>query len=91
MQQIDVRIERLVLEGFDPRQTAALAAAFRGELQTLLERGGLPGARRDVSAARLDGGRFSAPSGAPPESVGAALARAVYAQLTAVTERSVKP
>ncbi len=79
---IDLRIEELVLHGFDPHQRQRISAAVETELGRLL---GGPHAAEAIggarSLARLDGGRIASPD-ASPESTGAAIARAVYVGLT---------
>ena len=80
---IDLRIEELVLHGFDPHQRRCIGAAVETELARLLGASdaaeALGGA---TSLARLDGGRIDASPDATPESTGAAIARAVYGSLT---------
>ena len=72
----DVRIDELVLHGFDPRQRVAIGAAVERELAALLRSGDARGAARAGSSS-VDAGSFAVPHDAPPAVVGAHIARAV--------------
>lgn len=73
-QQIDLRIDELVLHGFSRSDQARISEAIQVELRRLL------GERRftgDIDIARLDGGSFTARRGMRPEQVGIEVARAI--------------
>jgi hypothetical protein len=73
---IELRIDELVLHGFDPRDRIAIAAAVERELASLLA-AREPAGLRDGDAARLDAGSFELPHDAAPATMGAEIARAV--------------
>jgi hypothetical protein len=77
--QVHLHIERLVLEGVDAGDRAALSAAIEAELAKLLRR---PGAIEALGAARqidrTDGGSFRTAGEAGVEAMGASLARAIH-------------
>jgi hypothetical protein len=73
---ITVRIEELVLHGFDPRQRHAIGDAVERELAALMAEP--PGA---LEAARLDAGSFDVHRDAPPAVVGRHIARAIHSGL----------
>lgn len=76
---VELHIEDLLLQGFEPWHRYRIAWAVERELGRLLGEDGVPaslaGARR---VARLDGGAFEVVAGAAPEAIGAQVARAVY-------------
>jgi len=72
--RIEVAIDELVLHGFDPRHRAQIAEAVATELAASIQ-GWRP--RAGLTAARLDGGSFDVPGGAPPAAVGRSVARQV--------------
>jgi hypothetical protein len=76
---IELHIEELVLEGFDPRQRQAIATALERELGALTgNRGVPPSLSANRRLAHLDGGHFDIPVGAAPDAIGVRLARALY-------------
>jgi len=77
---IDVRIDELVLHGFDPRHRLVIAAAVERELASLLD-GREPGTFRESGGPRVDAGSFELPHDAPPAAVGVQIARAVDSRL----------
>jgi hypothetical protein len=77
--RVSVRIDELVLHGFDPRDRLAIGAAVERELARLLAAEG-PGAGR-VGADRVDGGSFAVASDAAPGGVGVEIARAIHGGL----------
>jgi hypothetical protein len=80
---VEVHIERLVLDGFERGDGAAIAAAMRAELTRLLAGGtGVPG--DDRSRAFVDAGSVEARPGAGAAGVGRDAARAVHQSLGAV-------
>ena len=76
--RIDLRIDELVLHGITGDR-ARIARAVERELSRRLASSGVPAGAR--GAARVDGGRFQARPGAPPDAVGADVARAVWTGL----------
>ncbi len=89
--KIDLRIERLVVEGVDvtPAQREALGSAFASELSRLLEAGGL---KRELAgglmtpAVEAGAVRLDTPLNAT--AAGAEIARAVYAGIGGAAEES---
>lgn len=79
---IEVHIEELVLEGFDPRHRYHIAAAVERELARLFAQQGmgLPSAE-PLALARLDAGAFNVLPGATPAAIGAQLAQAIHGGL----------
>lgn len=76
---IDLHIEELVLEGFNPGDRHAIGEAVQRELARLLAEKGVPPAMAGGGEiARVDGGQFEQGSGARPEEAGVQTARAVY-------------
>jgi hypothetical protein len=75
---ITVRIEELVLHGFDPRQRHAIGDAVERELARLLHAPAQVAAR---SQARVDAGSFDVPRDAPPAVVGTHIARAIHGEV----------
>ena len=75
---IDVRIENLVLHGFDDVDGAQIGESLERGLALLLSKGDLPEflSRNGIYAQR-DGGQFEVPRGMEPGAVGLAIARAV--------------
>jgi hypothetical protein len=74
---VNVRIDELVLHGFDPRDRLAIGAAVERELARLMvTSAGDPG--RLAGADRVDGGSFAVARDAPPSAVGAEIARAIH-------------
>ena len=79
---INLHIDELVLHNFAPGDRYAIAAALERELTRLFAAEGVPPELAQTSgAARLDGGSFNVPPGAPPAVIGAHLARTVYQNL----------
>ena len=75
---IDLHIDRLVLDGFGPMDRTQLGAAVEAELGRLL-------AERDPASLggggyipHVDGGSFQAVPGAGAEAIGRQIAQAVY-------------
>jgi hypothetical protein len=73
---VRVRIDELVLHGFDPRDRLAIGAAVERELARLFaaERAGAAPAGAD----RVDAGSFEVPRDAAPGAVAAEIARAIH-------------
>ena len=80
---VDLRIDALVLDGFEQSDRELIAAALRGELSRLLAEEGLPaGLRAPARIDRVDGGIFAAAAGAGSATIGAQLARSIYRGLS---------
>lgn len=82
---VRLHVDRLVLEGFHPRDRARVAAAFQAELERLLAEGPLPEALAGGSTTldALQAPAIHAAPGARPERVGAEAARSLHAGLSA--------
>jgi hypothetical protein len=75
--RVEVSIDEVVLIGFPPTDRHVLADALQARLADLLSGSDREWAAGDIPAA--DGGSFPVPQGASPESIGAAVARAICA------------
>ena len=81
---VQVRIEALSLDGFDPAQRHRIAQAVQGELTRLIAARSFDGALGVAhEAPRVDAGSFAFRDGDPPQRIGAAIARATFFGLTA--------
>ncbi len=79
---VDLHIDRLVLDGFEGVDRARLGAAVEAELARIFaEQGASAALRRGGARARLDGGSFEAAPDAPADALGAQIAHAVYGGL----------
>jgi hypothetical protein len=76
---VNVRIDELVLHGFDPRDRLAIGAAVERELARLLA--GEGSSPRPAHADRVDAGSFEVARDARPGAVGAEIARAIHGGL----------
>jgi hypothetical protein len=72
---VRVRIDELVLHGFDPRDRLAIGSAVEAELARLLAGAEAPAAG---AVPRVDGGSFEVGRDARPAAVGAGIARAIH-------------
>jgi len=80
---IDVAIEHLVLDGFEPQQSQAIAATLQEKLASLIEEKGLPGEfQASIQAGRLDAGTINLPEGASPAQMGTQIAEAIFNHLS---------
>ncbi len=76
---VEVEIESLSLDGFDPADRYRITAAFQSELARLIETEGLPPAQDGrLDLPRLDGGSLKLARGAAPASIGAQIARSLF-------------
>jgi predicted amidohydrolase len=76
---IELRIEELVLHGFEPRDRYRIGEAVERELARLFaERGAASSLGHGREAATLDAGEVAIAQGMTPEAIGAQVARAVY-------------
>ena len=80
---LELHVDELVLEGVDPADREAVAAAMRAELASLLARGGLLPSLLRGGALRLEGGDVTVEPGLAPAALGARIARAVHAGMAA--------
>jgi hypothetical protein len=82
---LGLRIEEIVLHGFDPRGRYAVGDAVQQELARLLIERGAPSSLAATAATeiveRLDAGAFRAAPNARPQTLGAQVARAIYGGL----------
>jgi hypothetical protein len=80
---VELRIEELILHGFEPGDRDRIGEALQRELSQLFtEQGTPPSLTREHAIARLEGGAFDAPSSSEPETVGSRLARSLYGGLS---------
>jgi hypothetical protein len=77
---VRLRIDRLVLDGVDPVDPAALGRAVEAELSRLIAEGGSPFGTAATSIGRLDAGGVDWPGGSS-DALGARVAGAVYSSL----------
>jgi hypothetical protein len=76
---VELHIDELVLQGFEPAQRYAIGEAIERELTRLLTEHHAPSAiTHDLEMAHLDGGTFQIDSDSRPEAIGARVARAIY-------------
>jgi hypothetical protein len=76
--RVELHVEELVLEGFDPRDRHRIRDAVGRELTRLMGEGrGLQGVKRGSHVPELHSG-FSMRAGSTPERTGAQVAKAVY-------------
>lgn len=81
---IELRIDELVLHGFESADHRHIGEAVERELARLfVEEGVPPSLVREAGIDRVDGGTFEAQPGSGAEAIGAHLARAVYRGLGA--------
>ena len=81
---LELRIEELVLHGFEPGDRYRIGAAVERELTRLFakQEGTPPSLARGREVARLDGGVFEVTPGSRAEVIGAQVARTVYGGLS---------
>lgn len=76
---IELQIEELVLDGFDSRHAARIAAALEEELARLLGEGGLPQSwNAPYAVPRLETGPLQISPRHSPEMIGRQAAQAIY-------------
>jgi len=68
-----IEIDELVLHGFPPGDRYRIGEAVQAELVRILGERGLPGARTEGAATRLDGGAFNIAPGMPALAIGTGL------------------
>lgn len=82
--RVDLRIEQLVLHGFEGAHGPRLGAVVEQELARLIAERGVPAAwhrQEDVTVDAAAGATRPIPAGAGPADLGAGIARAVYDSL----------
>ena len=81
---VELRIEELVLHGFEPADHHRIGEAVESELARLFVEEGVPTSlAREGGTDRVDGGTIEAQPGSGAEAIGALVARAVYGGLGA--------
>jgi hypothetical protein len=75
---IDIDIDRLVLQGIDPRHRTRIAESVRRELAQLVARHGVPPHWTHAEAGAQSIPRIEVDPGHSPARIGASVARAVY-------------
>ncbi|MBC8028994.1 MAG: hypothetical protein H7Z16_02695 [Pyrinomonadaceae bacterium] len=81
-QLVELDIEELVLQGFDPANRYAIGDALERELTRLSSEQGSPiAATEDVEIAHVNGGAIDVKPGSSAEAIGIQLARAIYGGL----------
>lgn len=79
---INLHIEVLVLDDFDPADRHRIGDAVERELARLLaDQGAPPSLSRNHSVARLHGGTFEATPASKPEAAGGQIAQAIHGGL----------
>lgn len=80
---IELRIEELVLHGFDPVDRYRIAESVEAELGRLFTEGGMPPSlARRGEIRHLDVGAFEVGADLAPEAIGAGVARSLQEGLT---------
>lgn len=75
---VQIRIDRLILQGVDPRHRARIAAAIERELTRLVTDRGLPPHWQQAGASGRGVPRVEISPGQAPARIGATVARAIY-------------
>jgi len=82
LENVELRIEELVLFGFAPADRYRIGETVERELARLFDEQGVPPSLAHGSeVACLDGGAFKVVSGAKPEAAGVQIAQAVFGSL----------
>lgn len=78
-QLVELHVEEMMLDGFEPAQRYAFGEAFESELGRLFAERGVPaGLIQDIEIAHLNGGEINLAPGAPADDAGIRLARTIY-------------
>ena len=80
---IELRVDELVLHGFEPKDRHRIGRAVEHELGRLFAERGAPPLAQSGEIADLDGGSFEVAPGAGAAAIGAQVAQAVYGGLGA--------
>jgi hypothetical protein len=87
----EVHVEELVLDGFQPGDDRAIAAALQRELKRLLQREGLSSlgqmGRGSLAVARIDAGALTLRMDSSAGEIGAAAARSIIRQIGSLSAR----
>ena len=77
---IEIHLEQLVLDGFDPRHRDRIALAVQSQLTQLFEQQRIDPQRLATRGDRLDvnAGKITIPPGLSPDGIGARIASAVF-------------
>jgi len=78
---LELEIDRLELEGFEPEEPERVRSALEAELARLISERGLPARLSSRTEAAFDGGALTANDLGSPERLGQAIARHIYAEL----------
>lgn len=79
---LDLRIDEVVLHGFEPNDRVRICQAMQRELARLFREQGVPPSLMQGRAIeRVDGGTLALAPGAKSSSIGSQIARAVYGGL----------
>lgn len=79
---VELHVEELMLDGFEPAQRYAFGEAFESELGRLFSDSGVPAAlTQDIEIAHLNGGAINLKPGASADDAGIQLARTIYGGL----------
>ena len=80
---VELHIEELVLDGFEPAHRYTIGEAVARELTRLFTEQGVPiAATQDVEIEHLNGGAINAKPGSNAEATGVQLARVIYGGLS---------
>lgn len=79
---VELHVEELMLDGFEPARRYAFGEAFESELGRLFSERGVPAAlTQDIEIAHLNGGAINLKPGASADDAGIQLARTIYGGL----------
>jgi hypothetical protein len=80
---VEVAIEHLVLDGFEPQQGQEIASTIKEKLALLIEEKGLPGEiPENLQAGQVDAGSVQVSEAAGTARIGAQIAEAIYNRLS---------
>jgi len=83
IEYVDLHIEELVLQGFEPKERYRIARATERELRQLFNEQGIPTwLARGGEIAHLEGGTFEVARGSRTAAIGAQVAQAIYGGLS---------
>jgi hypothetical protein len=83
IKDVELLIEELVLEGFEPQYRYRIAGAVERELTRILAQDGIPSSlTQSGEMAYVYGGSFEMTRGGAVEAVGARVAQAIYGGLS---------
>lgn len=79
MNNIELNIDQLILQGFSRQDAFYISRALRQELTRMIQEGGLPAHfSNEAQTRRMDAGDFRIKAGAKPEGIGKQIATRVY-------------